>query len=103
LDPYDPDFVRLKYVRYADDWVIGLIGSHHLAEQVKERVRSLLQTKLRLTLSEEKTKITNARSEEAAFLGYRIRLGRSSRAKQKLTLSTNASGKMFKRRSTGMG
>jgi len=55
-----------------------------------------------LTLSEEKTKITNARSEEAAFLGYRIRLGRSSRAKQKLTLSTNASGKMFKRRSTGM-
>jgi len=102
LDPYDPDFVRLKYVRYADDWVIGLIGSHHLAEQVKERVRSFLQTKLRLTLSEEKTKITNARSEEAAFLGYRIRLGRSSRAKQKLTLSTNASGKMFKRRSTGM-
>jgi len=102
LDPYDPDFVRLKYVRYADDWVIGLIGSHRLAEQVKERVRSFLQTKLRLTLSEEKTKITNARSEEAAFLGYRIRLGRSSRAKQKLTLSTNSSGKMFKRRSTGM-
>jgi hypothetical protein len=102
LDPRDPNFVRLKYVRYADDWVIGLIGSHHLAEQVKERVRSYLQTNLRLTLSEEKTKITNARSEEAAFLGYRIRLGRSSRATQKLTLSTNASGKMFKRRSTGM-
>jgi group II intron reverse transcriptase/maturase len=102
LDPYDPGFVRLKYVRYADDWVIGLIGSLRLAEYVRERVRSFLQTKLGLTLSEEKTKITNARSEEAAFLGSRIRLGRSNRAKQKLTLSTNASGKMFKRRSTGM-
>jgi group II intron reverse transcriptase/maturase len=102
LDPHDPGFVRLKYVRYADDWVIGLIGSHHLAEQVKERVRSFLVTKLGLTLSEEKTKITNARSEEAALLGYRIRLGRSSRATQKVTLSTNASGKVFKRRSTGM-
>lgn len=102
LDPHDPGFVRLKYVRYADDWVIGLIGSHHLAEQVKERVRSYLQANLRLTLSQEKTKITNARSEEAAFLGYRIRLGRSRRATQKITLSTNASRKLFKRRSTGM-
>jgi len=51
-------------------------------------------------LSQEKTRITNARSEEAEFLGYRIRLGRTDRS-PKVKLTT-AGGKTFKRRSTGM-
>ena len=101
LDTQDPNFVRVKYCRYADDWLIGLIGPHRLAEEIKERVGQFLKSKLNLTLSVEKTRITQARSEEAAFLGYRIRLGRSDK-EPKQTLSTNASGKTFKRRSTGM-
>lgn len=76
LDTRDPNFVRIKYVRYADDWLIGVIGSHELAEEIKDRVGKFLKDKLALTLSQEKTKITNARMEEAEFLGYRIRKGR---------------------------
>jgi group II intron reverse transcriptase/maturase len=102
MDPKDPNFVRVRYVRYADDWIIGIIGPKYLAKEIKEKVRQFLKAKLDLTLSEEKTVITNARTSDAKFLGYRIRLGRSKQAEQKQTLSTNASGKTFKRRSTGM-
>jgi group II intron reverse transcriptase/maturase len=102
LDQRDPNFVRVRYVRYADDWVVGVTGPKRLAEEIKEKVRQFLKAKLDLTLSEEKTVITNARTSDAKFLGYRIRLGRSKTAEQKQTLSTNASGKNFKRRSTGM-
>ena len=101
LDTRDPNFVRIKYVRYADDWLIGVIGSHELAEEIKNRVGAFLKDKLALTLSQDKTRITNARTEEAEFLGYRIRRGRA-RDSQKVTASTNGSGRRFKRRSTGM-
>jgi len=101
LDPQDPNFVRVKYCRYADDWLIGVTGPHQLAEEIKERIGQFLMSRLNLTLSVEKTRITQARTEEAEFLGYRIRLGRSDK-EQKQTLSTNASGKNFKRRSIGM-
>jgi group II intron reverse transcriptase/maturase len=101
LDTHDPNFVRIKYVRYADDWLIGVIGSHDLAEEIKNSVGKFLEDKLSLTLSQDKTKITNARTEEAEFLGYRIRKGRG-RDSQKITKSTNGSGREFKRRSTGM-
>jgi group II intron reverse transcriptase/maturase len=101
LDTCDPNFVRIKYVRYADDWLIGVIGSHELAEEIKNRIGAFLKDKLALTLSQDKTRITNARTEEAEFLGYRIRRGRA-RDSQKVTPSTNGSGRRFKRRSTGM-
>ncbi len=102
LDPKDTNFVRVRYIRYTDDWVVGITGPKHLAEEIKERIRQFLKAKLYLTLSEEKTVIKNARTSDTKFLGYRIRLGRSKTAEQKQTLSTNASGKNFKRRSTGM-
>jgi hypothetical protein len=101
LDTHDPNFVRVKYARYADDWLIGVTGPHQLAEEIKEQVGQFLKSRLNLTLSVEKTRITQARTEEATFLGYQIRLGRSDK-EPKQTLSTNASGKSFKRRSTGM-
>jgi group II intron reverse transcriptase/maturase len=101
MDQHDDGFVRLQFVRYADDWIVGIIGPHQLAEEIKEKIGQFLKSELHLTLSQEKTKITNARSEEAEFLGYRIRLGRSDKG-QKITRSTNGSGRTFARRSTGM-
>ncbi|MEO6888675.1 MAG: reverse transcriptase domain-containing protein [Ktedonobacteraceae bacterium] len=100
MDTKDPDFIRVKYIRYADDWIIGITGPYQLAEDVKQKVRNYLSTKLKLTLSEKKTVITNSRTQEAKFLGYRIRLGRTNK-EQKQTITTNGSGKTFKRRSTG--
>jgi group II intron reverse transcriptase/maturase len=101
LDTRDPNFVRVKYVRYADDFLIGVIGSYKLAEEIKQRVGEFLKDKLALVLSQDKTKITNARMQEAEFLGYRIRRGRG-RDTQKTKKSKNGSGKAVKRRSTGM-
>jgi retron-type reverse transcriptase len=65
----DPTWCRIKYLRYADDWLIGLCGSHATAEEVKELVKTFLHDHLKLTLSEEKTRITHAQTEEAFFLG----------------------------------
>jgi group II intron reverse transcriptase/maturase len=72
IDPHDPDYRRLKYVRYADDWLIGYIGTKEEAEEIKQQVRLFLQNELKLELSEEKTLITHARTETARFLGYHL-------------------------------
>jgi hypothetical protein len=71
-NPTDPGYRRLKYVRYADDWLIGFIGPKEEAEEIKQRVKVFLHDVLRLELSEEKTLITHAKTEAARFLGYEI-------------------------------
>jgi Type II intron maturase len=72
-DPNDPDFRRLKYVRYCDDWLLGFAGPKHEAEEIKSRIRRFLREELKLELSESKTLITHATSQAASFLGYQIR------------------------------
>ena len=70
-DPYDPNYSRLRYVRYADDFLLGFIGSKAKAEEIKQKLSNFLKS-IKLTLSQEKTNITHARSEKARFLGYEI-------------------------------
>lgn len=70
-DPQDSGYKRLTYVRYADDWLCGVIGSKQDAEEIKADIREFLSHALHLELSEEKTLITNAR-ENAHFLSYDI-------------------------------
>jgi hypothetical protein len=72
-DPNDPDFRRLKYVRYCDDWLLGFAGPKHEAEEIKSRIRRFLRAELKLELSESKTLISHATSPAASFLGYEIR------------------------------
>jgi nicotine oxidoreductase len=95
----DPGFIRIKYLRYADDWIVGVWGSHALAEQLKQEIKTFLSEHLRLTLNEDKTHITHARTEETLFLGTTLKIGGGKEAK--LALQTNRWGKQFKRRSTG--
>jgi group II intron reverse transcriptase/maturase len=95
----DPNFIRLKYLRYADDWLIGICGPRTLAEQVKEELKSFLGQHLKLTLSEEKTQITHARKEQARFLGTRLAIGREGA--QRVVTTNNGSGRPIQRRSTG--
>jgi hypothetical protein len=71
-DPNDPNFRRLWYVRYADDWLLGLSGPREEAEVIKGQLNDYLRDKLKLTLSCEKTLITNARTQAARFLGYEV-------------------------------
>lgn len=70
------EYKSLQYCRYADDFIIGVIGSKQDAEQIKTDVKNFLAEELKLTLSEEKTKITHT-SEFARFLGYDICISRS--------------------------
>ena len=71
--PNDPDFKRIWYVRYADDFLIGYIGTKKEAEDITGKVGEFLKS-IRLEMSEEKTVITHARTEKARFLGYEINL-----------------------------
>jgi hypothetical protein len=52
------EFKRIKYVRYADDFLIGVIGSKQECEQIKKDVKNFFQDKLKLELSDDKTLIT---------------------------------------------
>ncbi|HEX6481577.1 MAG TPA: reverse transcriptase domain-containing protein [Ktedonobacteraceae bacterium] len=72
VDPDDPEYRRMKYVRYADDWLVGFIGSRAEVEEIKRQIGTFLRDELKLTLSEKKTLITHARTEAARFLGYHI-------------------------------
>ena len=70
----------LHYCRYADDFIISVIGSRQDAEQIKADVKDFLASALKLELSEEKTKVTHS-SDFARFLGYDICISRSDAIK----------------------
>jgi group II intron reverse transcriptase/maturase len=71
-DPNDPDFRRLRYIRYADDFLLGFVGPKAEAEDIKRKLAVFLHDGLKLELSEEKTLITHARDGHAHFLGYEV-------------------------------
>ena len=71
LEPMDENYRRIQYVRYADDFLISVIGSREDAMFVKEHLTKYLQERLNLELSQEKTLITH-NSEFVRFLGYDI-------------------------------
>lgn len=80
-DQHDPNYRRLRYVRYADDFLLGFIGPKDEAEAIKVRLKTFLSDHLKLELSEEKTLITHA-SEMAGFLGYEVTIRRSDERPQ---------------------
>lgn len=71
-DPGDPAYRRLRYIRYADDHLLGFTGPKAEAERIKQRLAQFLRDDLRLELSQDKTLITHARTGAARFLGYEI-------------------------------
>jgi group II intron reverse transcriptase/maturase len=72
-DPDDPEYRRLRYVRYCDDFLLGFAGPKREAEEIKARIKRFLHDELKLELSESKTLVTHATSQAARFLGYEIR------------------------------
>lgn len=63
---------KIYYVRYADDWIIGIIGSIDTAREIKGKISKFLKEELLIELNEEKTKITNIKKNYIKFLGFRI-------------------------------
>jgi retron-type reverse transcriptase len=72
IDPSDPSYRRLRYVRYADDFLLGFCGPREEAETIKQQLTTFLHDTLKLELSAAKTLITHARTSPARFLGYEI-------------------------------
>ncbi len=71
-DPMDPGYRRLRYLRYADDHILGFTGPKAEAEKIKARLARFLRETLGLELNAAKTLITRARTQPARFLGYDI-------------------------------
>lgn len=71
-DQMDGDYARVKYVRYADDFLICVDGSKEMANQIKNDVTLFLRDTLKLELNADKTLITNLKDERVQFLGYEL-------------------------------
>ena len=80
-DAMDADFRRLQYVRYADDFLISVIGSKSECETIKADITQFMRDRLKLELSDEKTLITHAQ-DKAKFLGYEIFTRKSDAVKR---------------------
>jgi len=80
-DPFDHEYRRLFYVRYADDFLIGIIGGKEDCKAIKDEVKRFLSEKLELELSDEKTLITHSQSP-AKFLGYEVTIPQSDTPKR---------------------
>ncbi len=68
---------KIKYVRYADDFLIGVNGSKEDCQAIKQKLSEFISDELKMKLSEEKTLITHS-SDFARFLGYDVRVRRNN-------------------------
>lgn len=92
----DNGVIKVKYVRYADDWVIGVNGPKELAEKIRAEIGIFLSQQ-GLELSMEKSHIRHAKTEAATFLGTTFRVGSTTPKIMKICRG----GKTFKKRVAG--
>ncbi|WP_338248405.1 group II intron reverse transcriptase/maturase [Dictyobacter halimunensis] len=88
IDPLDREYIRVNYMRYADDFVVMINGSKSLAEQIRKEIGAFLQQELQLELSMEKTLITNVSDQKVRFLGYEI-----AKSLENTAITTDARGR----------
>lgn len=69
----DESFTRIQYVRYADDFVIGVEGSYTMTKEILQRVEEFVTKELKLKFNPEKTGITNYSEKPVDFLGFKIK------------------------------
>ena len=79
--PIDANYKRIQYTRYADDFLVGVIGSKEDAETIKSDIKKFLEETLKLEMSDEKTKITHT-GDRARFLGYDVTVSRDQTLKK---------------------
>ena len=80
-DSMDETYRRFRYVRYADDFLIGVIGSKADCVKIKSDITNYMEENLKLELSQEKTLITNAQTP-AKFLGFEVSVRKSDAVKR---------------------
>lgn len=72
---------KIKYIRYADDFLIGVNGSREDCVEIKRKLAGFIGQTLKMELSDEKTLITHS-NNYARFLGYDIRIRRDAKVKR---------------------
>jgi hypothetical protein len=72
-DQKDPNFSRLHYIRYADDFLLGFTGTRENALLILNSIKLFLETKLNLKVNEEKSKIYHSSDRNIKFLGFFIK------------------------------
>jgi len=89
----DPNFKRIKYIRYVDDFLVGVIGSKKECIELRFKMREFLEKELKMVLNIDKTKITHSSNEHALFLGYNIHITKFN----KIPIKYNKHGKLVRR------
>lgn len=97
MDNFDPDFKRMKYVRYADDFLVGIVGTKDDALSLKNHLTEYLKDHLDLELSQEKTFVTH-NSEKVRFLGYDIFIAQPSKNYGRIMKVEHNNGESVKKR-----
>lgn len=93
-DPLDENYRRLHYVRYADDFVLGLVGPRTDAEAIMTEIRRFLSNDLSLSVAEEKSGIRHA-SDGVIFLGHQVIIPANRRRLKRHKCGTTKDGKAF--------
>jgi group II intron reverse transcriptase/maturase len=94
--PFSPKTDKvMKYIRYADDFIIGVKGDRSDCERIKQQFSDFISQALKMELSDEKTLITHS-NHYARFLGYDVRVRREQKLKPngKGGLSRTLNGKV---------
>lgn len=66
----DPNFIRVRYVRYADDFLLGIAGPKELVKKIQKRIVTFVRSDLKLNLTGGE--ITHIGAGKVKFLGMII-------------------------------
>lgn len=95
LDFNDPGYKRLHYIRYADDFACGIIGSREDAKNLQDEIAEFLKTELGLAVAEEKSGIHHIK-DGFEYLGYHISLNHQNGRLRKVRRGVNSDGQEVK-------
>lgn len=90
--PNEKGYRNCKYIRYADDFLVGVLGPRSLAIKIRQQIDKFLREELKINLSLEKTKITHI-SNKIPFLGYLF-------SRRTIFIKQHFSGKLVNRKMT---
>ena len=87
---FSNSYKRIRYCRYADDFILGVIGSSEEARHIKQSIESFLNNELKLQIAEDKTRIRKGK-QGIQFLSYEISTWRSDKTFRKKVKGTYTS------------
>ncbi|MDO8057266.1 reverse transcriptase/maturase family protein, partial [Candidatus Phytoplasma gossypii] len=84
---------RVEYIRYADDFIIGVKGEYDKAEGIKNQVTQWLEQDLKLTISKNKSKIVKA-NKGTRFLSYMVKVNPTNKTRTRKSTKNSLNGQV---------